>query len=144
MTANGSDFIKTIGKGESARSGFSLIEVLIATVVIGIGFLAAASMQGMSVGGNSKSQLMTAAVYLAEDKIEELRSLDYLDIRSADDPEENLDEHGVSASNGLFDRTWTVTHDSPGVLMKTVDVTVTWSERGVDHNLTITTVVASY
>jgi type IV pilus assembly protein PilV len=121
------------------QSGFTLLEVLIAVLVIGVGFMATASMQGTSVSGNSRSAFMTAATYLAEDKIEELRNTDYMAITAAGSPENDIDELGNAG--GIYSRSWTVVNDSPGLLMKTVAVTVNWEERGVNHTLTITTVI---
>ena len=121
------------------ESGFTLLEVLIAVMVIGIGFMATASMQGTSVSGNSRSAFMTAATYLAEDKIEELRNTDYMSITVAGSPENNIDELGNAG--GIYSRSWTVLNDSPGLLMKTVQVTVNWQERGASHTLTMTTVI---
>ena len=123
------------------RAGFSLLEVLMAVVVVGVGFLAAASMQGTSVGSNNRSAYMTVATYLAEDKIEELRNMNYQLIDAAGSPENGLDELGQVGTGGIFDRSWAVALDSPGVLMKTITVTVTWQERGVNHSLTMTTVI---
>lgn len=121
------------------ESGFTLLEVLIAVMVIGVGFMATASMQGTSVSGNSRSAFMTAATYLAEDKIEELRNTDYMAITVAGSPENSIDEMG--SAGGIYSRSWTVVNDSPGLLMKTVQVTVDWQERGVTHTLTMTTVI---
>lgn len=120
-------------------SGFTLLEVLIAVMIIGVGFMAAASMQGTSVSGNSRSAYMTAATYLAEDKLEELRNTDYMAITQAGSPENNIDELG--AAGGIYSRSWTVVNDSPGLLMKTVAVTVNWNERGASHTLTMYTVI---
>jgi type IV pilus assembly protein PilV len=120
-------------------SGFTLLEVLIAVTVIGVGFMAAASMQGTSISGNSRSAFMTAATYLAEDKLEELRNTDYMAITAAGSPENNIDELGNAG--GIYSRSWTVVNDSPGLLMKEVTVTVDWVERGVSHTLAITTVI---
>lgn len=121
------------------KKGFSLIEVLIAVVVIGIGFMAAASMQGMSISSNSNSNYLTSATYLAQDKIEQLRRLAYTDITMVGSPESSIDDMGQSG--GIFNRSWTVTPDSPGLMMKTVSVTVTWNERGRSHRLVMTTVI---
>ncbi|MFH1090486.1 MAG: prepilin-type N-terminal cleavage/methylation domain-containing protein [Pseudomonadota bacterium] len=121
------------------RGGFSLIEVLVAVIVVGVGFLAAASMQGTSVGGNSRSALLTTATYLAEDKIEELRNRAYIAIDAIGSPENQID--GLGHAGGLFSRSWTVLNDTPGRLMKTISVTVTWQERGAGHRLVMTTIV---
>jgi hypothetical protein len=60
-------------------------------------------------------------------------------ITTAGSPENNIDELGNAG--GIYSRSWTVVNDSPGLLMKTVAVTVNWQERGVNHTLTMTTVI---
>ncbi|MEN9903062.1 MAG: hypothetical protein RL651_1726 [Pseudomonadota bacterium] len=59
-------------KTSSAR-GFSLIEVLIALVVLGVGLLGLARLQLNMLGGTAESVLHDSAVRLAEDKLEALR-----------------------------------------------------------------------
>lgn len=132
--------MKKIRKLHTRPKGFNLIEVLVAITVIGIGFLAVASMQGTSISGNNRSSYMTEATYLAQDRIEQFRSTAYAGITTAGSPQTNIDEKGIAG--GIFTRSWAVVTDSPGLLMKTVTVTVTWTERGVNHSLTMTTVIA--
>jgi prepilin-type N-terminal cleavage/methylation domain-containing protein len=57
----------------SAPRGFSLIEVLIALVVLGVGLLGLARLQFNMLGGTAESVLHDSAVRLAEDKLEALR-----------------------------------------------------------------------
>jgi prepilin-type N-terminal cleavage/methylation domain-containing protein len=57
----------------SAPRGFSLIEVLIALVVLGVGLLGLARLQLNMLGGTAESVLHDSAVRLAEDKLETLR-----------------------------------------------------------------------
>ncbi|MEW6266812.1 MAG: prepilin-type N-terminal cleavage/methylation domain-containing protein [Thermodesulfobacteriota bacterium] len=123
------------------RQGFTLIEVLIATVVIGVGFMAVASMQGTSIHGNSQSNYLTEATYLAEDKMEEFYYLAFVNITNAGSPEVNIDPRG--AAGGIFTRSWNVVDNTPDVFMKTITVTVTWTERGAAHRLDMTTIIGS-
>ena len=123
------------------RSGFSLIEILIAMAVIGIGFLAAATMQGMSISSNTKSRHWTSASYLCQDKFEHFRNVPFEDVTTAGSPEANIDELGNPG--GIFTRTWTVAMDTPAALMRTVTVTVSWVEKGVNRSVVMTTVIIS-
>ena len=59
-------------KAASAK-GFSLVEVLIALVVLGVGLLGLARLQLNMLGGTAESVLHDSAVRLAEDKLESLR-----------------------------------------------------------------------
>jgi type IV pilus assembly protein PilV len=56
---------------------FTVIEVLIAITILAIGLLGIASMQMNAIRGNSLSDIITCALALAEDKMEELMGLDY-------------------------------------------------------------------
>ncbi len=59
---------------KAARAkGFSLVEVLIALVVLGVGLLGLARLQLNMLGGTAESVLQDSAVRLAEDKLESLR-----------------------------------------------------------------------
>ena len=53
--------------------GFSLVEVLIALVVLGVGLVGLARLQLNMLGGTAESVLHDSAVRLAEDKLESLR-----------------------------------------------------------------------
>ena len=57
----------------SPARGFSLIEVLIALVVLGVGLVGLARLQLNMLGGTAESVLHDSAVRLAEDKLEALR-----------------------------------------------------------------------
>ncbi len=57
----------------SPARGFSLIEVLIALVVLGVGLLGLARLQLNMLSGTAESVLHDSAVRLAEDKLEALR-----------------------------------------------------------------------
>lgn len=54
------------------REGFTLLEVLVAMIVLAIGLLGLAPMFVMSMQGNQFSRETTEAAYLAQDRIEQL------------------------------------------------------------------------
>ena len=57
--------------------GFSLVEVLIATAILGITMVALSSMQGNAIRGNMLSRRANVATVLAQEKMEELRALSW-------------------------------------------------------------------
>ncbi len=59
--------------------GFTLIEALVAIVVLTIGILAVYSMQIASVKGNATASRLTSASSLAADRVERILVLDYED-----------------------------------------------------------------
>jgi prepilin-type N-terminal cleavage/methylation domain-containing protein len=57
------------------KKGFSLIEVLIGIIFLAIGLLAVAGMQATSVRGNFFSNNLMLASYVAQDRLEFLKSV---------------------------------------------------------------------
>lgn len=57
--------------------GFTLLEVMVALIVVAIGMLGIAAMMITSIRGNSSSSRLMVTTNLAQDKLEELRSTSY-------------------------------------------------------------------
>jgi len=86
-------------------SGFTLIEVMIALVVLLFGTLGVMAMQYMAVSGNAASRRLRIATALSQTKIEDLKATPYSSITSGTDtPQTN------SALTGgiIFTRRWWV------------------------------------
>ena len=69
---------------KGSEQGFSLVEVLVAILILTVGLLALAQMQTRAVASNSFGNQLTQATFLAQDKLEELRLLNesYLEVTS--------------------------------------------------------------
>jgi type IV pilus assembly protein PilV len=115
--------------------GFTLIEVMIALVVMSIAFVALAGLQVSAIKGNAFSKRMTTAVSIANEKMEQLKDSSYSSILSESSTQ-------VTQSNMNFTRQVTVTNNSPLANTKTVNVTVTWSEGSKSHSVPITTIIS--
>ncbi len=59
------------------KRGFTLLEVMISLVVIAVGLLGIAELSTSVIRGNSFSDKMTTALILAQDRLEELRNLNF-------------------------------------------------------------------
>ena len=57
------------------QTGFSLIELLIGLIFLAVGLLAMAGLQGTSVRGNTFSNNLMQATYVAQDRLESLINL---------------------------------------------------------------------
>lgn len=62
-------------RGASAESGFSLVEVLVASVVLMVGLIAVAQMFVISTNTNREARRVTTTAIMAQQKIEQLRAL---------------------------------------------------------------------
>ena len=139
----------TTGKGKlmlqiiinKNNTGFTILEVMAALVFLAIGLLGIAGLHHASIFGNQSANYMTRAVNLAEDKLEELKRLDFSDPELADtdgidtdigtDIKSNVtlftnpDHTDDSPDPGLI-RVWNVADSTPAIGLKTVTVIVGW------------------
>lgn len=88
------------------KSGFTLLEVLIALVIFAVGILGVATMQISSIQGNSHGRQVSEASSVISDRIETLLSLDYDDPLLADTDgdgtNQDLNGDGVDDDGGNF------------------------------------------
>ena len=126
---------------QAQSQGFTLVEVMIALVILAIGLLGLAGLQIVSTQSNSFSNQMTVATTIAQDRLEALRNLDYshsdLDADTHQDPANPLKAPGDMGF--YFDRSWTVTEDATNNI-KTIEVTVEWPHPDNSHSVQFTTV----
>ena len=139
----------------SGKKGFTMIEVMIALVILAVGLLGVASLQVSAIKGNNLSDNITSALTLAEDKMEELLGLDYdnpelkdlvktnnddldiIDSEMIDREELNINESG-KANSGHFRRIWNIADNIPVENNKTIKVIVTWDKNS--HRVSLTSV----
>ena len=111
--------------------GFSLVEVLVALVILSISLLALAGLMVQSTKNSSWGSHLTEAATLAQDRLEALRA-----VRPQTDIPEGMNNDQVTAASGIvYTRTWTVTTNAAGTL-RTITISITWSD-SVPHTLTI-------
>ena len=103
-------------------SGFTLIEILIATVIITIVSLGATSLTVGIMRGNSFSKRLTTATTLVQDQLEDVKRLGYTNVGTA----VGVQNYGSIADFTGYKRVVTVTNDTPAAKMKTVNVTLFW------------------
>ena len=108
------------------EKGYTLIEVLIALSLFAIGMLAVAGMQISGIQGNATAKWHTGAASWSADRIERLMTLDYDDPALVDG----------SVTEGIYTVSWVVTEDVPINNVKTIAVTVSWTDRGINKNTT--------
>jgi prepilin-type N-terminal cleavage/methylation domain-containing protein len=153
--------VKTLNNFKDSR-GFTLVELLVAVCVMAIAFAGLATMQIACINGNSIASNITTGMTLAQDKMEELNSLDYNDPELADnnvtnDPnlQDAIDDSSLVGNNansddghretgidaegnagGMYNRIWNISDNTPTTGMKTTVVIVTWA----GHKVTVSSI----
>lgn len=113
----------------SGETGFTLIEIIVATAVIGVGLVGVVAGFLHAVGGLETGRQQTTAVFLAEQRMEQLKAVALADFRHITAARYSSEGYGGIISEGRampgYRRTVTIT-DAPGGLADTklVDVDV--------------------
>ncbi len=113
------------------EKGLTLLEVLVAMVVLSLGLLALAKMQITAIQVNAASGRLTQGTAFAQDKVEQLMALPYADAKLDDQtPVGEFTTYTETRPAQGYTITWTVDQDTPAVGVKTINLKVTWSNRG--------------
>jgi type II secretory pathway pseudopilin PulG len=118
-----------------SQTGASFVEIVTAISVFA---LVAIGLSPALLGARRAADLgkdQSIATALAQDKIEQIRQMTASAIATGSDGP--LQANG--SANGIFNRNWTVTANSPVAGVSRVDVTVTWAERGTTGSVTVGT-----
>lgn len=118
------------------QRGLTLLEVLIALLMLTVGILGVGGLAVTTVQGNDAAGKLSAATVLAQDKLENARSAGY-DGAPALAGTEN---YGTIAGATAFRRVVTIADATPGTWMRTVTVTVEWE--GGAHGVTLGSIIA--
>jgi type IV pilus assembly protein PilV len=110
------------------RSGFTLIEVMIALTILAVGLLALATMQIVSIRSNAFSTEMTYATMLAQDRLEQLRNTPYESIPPTSGTPDTEVVDATETSKGMpYTIERTVDDNTPATDMKRITLVVLWT-----------------
>ena len=118
------------------NSGFTLMEVLVAMVILTVGLLGMAALIAGIINSNKLSNRISTATVLAQDKIEEIRGVGYDD---AED-EDGTEDYNIIPDYTLYKRITDVVAGDPAAGMKKIAVTVYWDSD--DHLVVLQTILA--
>ncbi len=91
------------------QQGFTLIEVMIALVVLLVGMLGVMTMQYYAVSGNTSSREMRIATNLTQEFVEQLKATPYADLASGAEPDPvPVTETTISGGIDFTMRWWVV------------------------------------
>lgn len=113
--------------------GFTLLEVLIAIVIFTVGIVTIVGLFSTGLVGSTDAENTTIAMNLAQRRMEEIRNLDF------DTGIVNENKAEVSGFSG-FQRKVAVTE--PQTDLKQVTVTVYWTSKGGEPNVSLVTYVS--
>ncbi|WP_157670949.1 carbohydrate-binding protein [Chitinibacter sp. GC72] len=123
-----------LNKKLSRSKGFTLIENMVAALVLSGGLLAVAKMQSNLYQSTSYSRDLTEAQIVSQWKIEELRKMVYTAITTGNDIK--------TLSNTNFTRTWTVTDNAD---YKNITLVTTWKDQNnISRNATFFTRISRW
>lgn len=135
-------------------TGFTLVEVLLAMLVVLVSCLAVLSLQVSAMRGASTANNQTTAVFLAESEIERLKSLPIEDLAAeaqanANAPVVNILNkfgHDIGPNEPWLPFTRRVSYfpKVPTSLSNQVEVEVAWVDVFGDHKIFYTTVITSF
>ena len=151
-------------KSRNSEKGFTLLEVIIAISILTIGLLAVASMQVSAIKGNTLAFGVTEATSWAGDQIEKLIVLPYdhanLVDTDGDGTDEDPDGDGIDNDGGNFGLEhatattadhhltwgkhtvyWNIAVDADAGETKTVSVIVTWTDHGIQKNVSVRCII---
>jgi len=126
-----------------SRSGYNMLEVLIGMTILAIALASAFALSVANARLVESNQNLSAAVNLAETKLEELRNTSFDSIVDGSDGY-TLNAKGETAGSGIFSRAWTVSGGAPGFAngdLKTVVVVVSWSQWDETRTYSLTGVI---
>jgi prepilin-type N-terminal cleavage/methylation domain-containing protein len=111
-----------------SRNGFTLVEVLIAMVILSIGLLGMAGLLIGTIHTNKISRDMSIATVLAKTKIEELRRFSYIGLATQLTPK--TEDYGTISEYPRFKRVTTLSSVSGAPKLYGARVAVFWGWQG--------------
>lgn len=114
--------------GSCREAGFSLVELMIAITVLGIGLLSLAGLFPLALDRVSVGDRESRATFRAQAKLEELKRLSW---------DQLVATAATDTVDAVFRRDWTVQEDVPVQGMKEVQVTVTWTDNRGPRTVTL-------
>jgi prepilin-type N-terminal cleavage/methylation domain-containing protein len=118
------------------QDGFTIIELLIAMAILGMGMIAAVSMHFGTARNNTNGDITTQANMLAKTQLETLKSLNITDLEVNDTAQPfyagfgrgakvaNTSSSAIPDYSGIFRRYWTI--ENLGTDARRITVTVEW------------------
>ncbi len=128
-------------KKSQLMAGFSLLEVLIAFIILAIGVVAIGRVQSLFVANENLAEQKAEATNLAHAKLEQFRS--YSKLTGTGNSYANISsgKENVTGRNTTFELTWNV-NENTNPSYKTIDVDVIWTAQdGISRKVTLSSII---
>ncbi len=132
------------------KQGFTLIEVLIAIILIVIGLVALMQVMSVAIFADSTLEYRLTALNLANEKLEELKDGGYSH-SNLDPTSSPFTEASISGFDFVEQRQWTVDYVDANLStsvsdtgLKDVTVQVQWTQKGGTQSVTVETLIGDY
>lgn len=128
------------------QQGISLIELLIAFIIITLAILGYVKLHGTMLKNSTYAQQQSLAVQLAQDEIENYRDYSAIKKTAGQMSYEDIDDGTTSytTANTTYDLKWTV-NDDTALGYKTITMEVTWErENGTSEPIKLSSIIAKY
>ncbi|HLC15727.1 MAG TPA: prepilin-type N-terminal cleavage/methylation domain-containing protein [Thermodesulfovibrionia bacterium] len=126
------------------KDGFTLIEVMVALVLLMVAMLAVGTMQITAIRGNAYSKEMQMATLAGREVVERVMATPYNSVAVGNIPgllqEETVTSKDPTNPGLPYKRTWSVTQNSPFANAITVTATVTWEDSSGKHTIDFITI----
>lgn len=113
------------------QSGFTLVEVLIASVILAVGLLAVSTMIARSTIQDSRAYYLTKASMLIEEFLEQESNKQY---SNSAFNSINSTSNSTTIDGIVYNIDCTVTNATPTEFCKQMDCVVTWNNKGTQGN----------
>ena len=116
-----------------SEAGFTLLEVMLAMTILGVGVLTIGLAQLSAIKISSRSEHMSQAMYLAQEQMEAFMAMPqtspFLDLAvvDANDPGGLIDIDATDNDATNYSRSWTVEPNVPNLGLTRITITVTWN-----------------
>ncbi len=117
--------------------GFSLIEILIALVILSIALLGLAGLMVQTTKNNSFGGRMTEAATFAQDKLEEFRAIGWVKIP----PNTGGTDYSNGATGIVYTRNWQVAPNPTNGNLKEITVTINWADQ-TNHSIRLFSILS--
>jgi prepilin-type N-terminal cleavage/methylation domain-containing protein len=121
--------------------GFTLIEVLVAIVILFISMMAVLHALGLSVEHNMKNIIMDEAIRISEQRMNELRNEPITSLASSTPLTQIIIVRGIRNTSITYTVDWIVENLSAD--SRAIQVLVQWRWKNIDHQHTATSIVSS-